>query len=68
MSKAEVWERWWTAEQGYRAALEDLIGEGPDGKLTKDAAIAIAKARAKADRRMDEYFHRVLGDRSPRHD
>lgn len=64
-SKEEAWQRWHAAELVYRAALEDLADEGPGVKLTKDAAVALAKSRAKADRRMDEYFHRVLGDGSP---
>lgn len=66
-TKAEARDRWREAEDAYRATVMELIAPGGDGELTKDVAVAvaIAKSRSRADARMDEYFHRVLGDRSP---
>ena len=64
-TKVEARDRWRDAEEAYQStALEVLTPDG-DRKLTKDAAVAIAKSRSCADARMDEYFHRVLGNRSP---
>lgn len=64
-TKAEARDRWRDAEEAYRATVLEVLTPDGDGKLTKDAAVAIAKSRTRADARMDEYFHRVLGSRSP---
>lgn len=64
-SKDEARERWSAAEDAYRATVEKHLSS-ESSKLTKSDAIAIASARTKADRRMDEYFRRSLGEKSPR--
>lgn len=64
-SISETRERWRAAEEAYRQAVEDHVGSDPE-KLSKSDALAIAAARTKADRRMDEYFRRSLGEKSPR--
>lgn len=64
-SKDELRNRWRAAEVAYRELVEQhLADDGP--KLSKSDAVAIATARSKADRRMDEYFRRTLGEESPR--
>jgi len=66
ISKDEARELWRDAEADYQSAVDACLTYSEDaGKLTKNAAVTITKARIRADRRMDEYFHRCLGDRSP---
>jgi hypothetical protein len=60
MAKAdpsELLEKWRTAELKYRD-IADAVLEG--GAIDKDTAVALTKTRVKADRRMQEYFNRVL--------
>lgn len=65
ISKDEARTRWRDAESAYLATVEEYLDKNPT-PLTKDAAVAITKRRIRADRRMDEYFHRCLGEDHPR--
>jgi hypothetical protein len=58
ISKDEARADWAEAEARFREVAEKYLADG--GKLDKDAALAISKARAKADKRMATYFKRVL--------
>ena len=57
-TKDEAQEAWREAEVRYQTLITKYV----DGvtKLDKDAALAITKARTKADRRMADYFRRCL--------
>jgi hypothetical protein len=60
MAKAdpvELLEKWRTAEQKFRELADAALR---DGAVDKDSAVALTKLRVKADRRMQEYFDRVL--------
>jgi hypothetical protein len=48
------------AEARYAEALAGFGGDGPPAKVKKESALALAKARSKADRAGDAYFKRVL--------
>jgi len=66
ISKEDALERWREAEAKYHRVVSSHSDAKSAGKLTKSDAVEIMNARVKADQRMDEYFHRCLGDRSPR--
>ena len=61
-SHKESLKAWREAEERYRQAVEPYFpdGDGQPPKLTKDKAVALSKARAKADRRMQQYFKSLL--------
>ncbi|MFC6239007.1 hypothetical protein [Longivirga aurantiaca] len=61
LSKSEALAEWREAEDRYRAVLEVYLTDGGDkARIDKDAAVRIAKARAKADKRLDACLHRLL--------
>jgi hypothetical protein len=61
LSKSEALAEWRDAEEKYRAVLDlFLTGGGDKAHIDKDAAVRIAKARAKADKRLDACLHRLL--------
>lgn len=61
LSKSEALAEWREAEDKYRAVLDVYLNDGGDKvRIDKDAAIKIAKARAKADKRLDACLHRLL--------
>jgi hypothetical protein len=60
MAKADTDERiekWRTAEQKYRDLVDPVLA---GGAVDKDTAVALTKARVKADRRMQEFFDTAL--------
>ena len=66
ISKEDALARWHAAESQYSKVVALHTDDKSVGKLTKSDAVEIMNARVKADQRMDEYFHRCLGERSPR--
>jgi len=59
-SKSEALAEWRMAEAKYREVLDEYLAEDSNKRIDKDAAVEIAKARAKADRRLDTCLHRLL--------
>jgi hypothetical protein len=59
-SKSEALADWRAAETKYREILDQYLAEGATKRIDKDAAVDIAKARAKADKRLDTCLHRLL--------
>jgi hypothetical protein len=59
-SKREALADWRKAEAKYREILDDYLAENSSKSIDKDAAVEIAKARAKADRHLDSCLHRLL--------
>jgi hypothetical protein len=59
-SKAEALAKWREAEAKYRGVLDAYLAEGSTKKIDKDAAVEIAKARARADKQLDSCLHRLL--------
>jgi len=60
-SKKEALAAWREAEQKYRDVLEPYLGDESVGMVDKSVAIAITKARVKADKKLDAYLHACLG-------
>jgi len=56
----EARDAWRKAEQRYQDAIAPFLVEKP-GKLRKDDALAITKARVKADRKLEAYLDGSLG-------
>lgn len=56
----KLYSDWREAEARYAEVLAAFGGDGPPEKVKKDSALALAKARNKADRAADAYFKRVL--------
>ena len=59
-SKSEALTEWRKAEAKYREILDDYLAENSSKRIDKDAAVEIAKARAKADKHLDSCLHRLL--------
>jgi hypothetical protein len=60
-SKADkLYSDWREAEARYAEVLAAFGGDGPPEKVKKDSALALAKARNKADQARDKFFKRVL--------
>jgi len=59
-SKSEALAGWRKAEAKYRDVLDEYLGEKSSKRIDKDAAVEIAKARAKADKHLDSCLHRLL--------
>jgi hypothetical protein len=60
-SKSEALAEWRAAEAKYTAILDVYLTEkGDPPRIDKDAAVKIAKARARADKRLDTCLHRLL--------
>lgn len=55
----EALEAWRKAEQRYQEAIAPFLADKP-GKVRKDDAVAITKARVKADKRREAYLDRSL--------
>jgi hypothetical protein len=61
LSKSEALSEWRDAEDRYRTVLDVYLTDGGNkAHIDKDAAVRIAKARAKADKRLDACLHRLL--------
>ena len=59
-SKSEAMADWRKAEMKYREVVDVYLAADSKKKIDKGAAIDIAKARAKADLRLDACLHRLL--------
>ena len=59
-TKSEALAAWRDAEAKYREILDVYLAPDSSTKIDKDAAVEIAKARAKADKRLDTCLHRLL--------
>jgi len=59
-SKSESLAEWREAEDKYRAIVDGYLQPDASKKIDKDAAVEIAKARAKADKRLEACLHRLL--------
>jgi hypothetical protein len=55
-----LYSDWREAEARYAEVLAAFGGDGPPEKVKKESALALAKARSKADRARDKFFKRVL--------
>lgn len=51
---------WRVAEEKYRDVLDRYLAEGATKRIDKDAAVEIARARARADKRLDTCLHRLV--------
>jgi len=60
-TKNEARAAWHEAEQAYRTVIEPYTGATTTVPLDKAALVAIAKARASAERCLDAYVRRALG-------
>jgi hypothetical protein len=59
-SKSEALAEWRASEAKYQSLLDKYLTEGTTNRIDKEAAVEIAKARAKADKRLDACLHRLL--------
>lgn len=57
-SEKESLDAWREAEKAYHKLVDPFLSasDGAAAKLNKDAAVAVAKARTKADHRREDYF------------
>lgn len=51
---------WREAEERYRTVVDVYLSDGGSAKVDKEAAVAITKARVRADKRMDNYLLRCV--------
>jgi hypothetical protein len=58
----EAFHAWCGAEDRYRSMLEPMTDPQRATALTRYTALALVGARVAADRAMNEYFQRVLGE------
>ena len=56
----KLYSDWRSAESKYAEVLAAFKGDTPPAKVKKESALALAKARNKADQARDKYFKRVL--------
>ena len=56
----KLYSDWREAEARYAEVLVAFGGDGPPEKVKKESALALAKARNKADQARDKFFKRVL--------
>jgi hypothetical protein len=59
-SKSEALADWREAEDTYRTIVDGYLNADSVKRIDKDAAVEIAKARAKADKRLEACLHRLL--------
>jgi hypothetical protein len=59
-SKSEALSDWREAEDTYRTIVDGYLTADSVKRIDKDAAVEIAKARAKADKRLEACLHRLL--------
>jgi hypothetical protein len=59
-SKSEALADWREAEDRYRVIVDAYLQPGSAKQIDKDAAVEIAKSRAKADKRLGACLHRLL--------
>ena len=59
-TRKEALAAWREAENKYRKTLEPFFEEGTGAKLDKGVAVMVTKARVKADKKMELYFHTCL--------
>ena len=56
----KLYTDWREAEVLYAEVLAAFGGDGPPSKVKKESALALSKARNKADQARDKFFKRVL--------
>ncbi|MGB7982504.1 MAG: hypothetical protein WCF36_17120 [Candidatus Nanopelagicales bacterium] len=56
----KLYSDWRRAEVQYAEVLAGFGGDGPPPKVKKESALAVSKARNKADQARDKFFKRVL--------
>ena len=56
----KLYTDWREAEVRYAEVLAAFGGDGPPAKVRKESALALSKARNKADQARDKFFKRVL--------
>ena len=59
-SKSEALADWREAEDKYRSIVDGYLLAESVKRIDKEAAVEIAKARAKADKRLETCLHRLL--------
>lgn len=59
-TEKNLYNDWREAEVRYAKVLAEFGGDGPPAKVKKDSALALSKARDKADRARDKFFKLVL--------
>jgi hypothetical protein len=59
-SKSEALADWREAEDRYRAVVDAYLQPDSTQTIDKNAAVEIAKSRAKADKRLEACLHRLL--------
>jgi hypothetical protein len=59
-SKSEALADWREAEDKYRSIVDGYLLPESTTRIDKDAAVEIAKARAKAAKRLETCLHRLL--------
>jgi hypothetical protein len=59
-SKTEALADWRAAEEKYRAIVDAYLQPESGKQIDKNAAVEIAKSRAKADKRLEACLHRLL--------
>lgn len=59
-SEKKLYSEWREAEVRYAEVLAAFGGDGPPTKVKKESALALSKARNKADQARDKFFKRVL--------
>jgi hypothetical protein len=57
----EALDAWRRSEAKYLAVIEEYLDADDPEKIDKAAALAITKARVKADKHLDAYLHGCLG-------
>jgi len=60
-SKAGALAAWREAEENYRTTIAPFLLPDAPGKIDKAAAVALTKARVKADKKLESYLHACLG-------
>ena len=59
-TEKKLYSDWREAEVRYAEVLAAFGGDGPPAKVKKESALALSKARNKADQARDKFFKRVL--------
>jgi hypothetical protein len=59
-TEKKLYTDWRDAEARYAEVLAAFGGDGPPAKVRKDSALALSKARNKADQARDKFFKQAL--------
>jgi hypothetical protein len=59
-SARKLYTEWREAEVRYAEVLAAFGGDRPPAKVKKESALALSKARNKADQARDKFFKKVL--------